>query len=100
MHVIAIGRLRDFWLLPGKQDAEEPLRAWNSHAKAAEWANWSDIKNDYPRASWVGNGRVVFDIASNKYRLVVKMEFEKQRIYIRFIGTHKKYEDIEDITAI
>ncbi len=76
------------------------MEAWYSHAKAVEWANWGDVKADYPKADWVGNGRVVFDIGGHKYRLVVKMEFAKQKIYIRFIGTHKEYDEIKDITTI
>ncbi len=100
MHVIARGTLRDFWESPGKQDAQEALCAWHAHAKAVEWTNWGDVKADYPRADWVGNDRVVFDIGGNKYRLVMKMEFAKQRIYIRFLGTHKEYDEIKDITTI
>lgn len=100
MRVIARGTLRDFWELPSRQDAEEPLQTWYAVADAANWKSYQDVKADYPRADWVGNSRVVFDIGGNKYRLVVKMEFEKQRIYIRFIGTHKQYDDIKDITTI
>lgn len=100
MRVIARGALRDFWESPGKHDAEEPLEAWFAHAKAAEWANWGDVKADYPSADWVGNDRVVFNIGGNKFRLVVKMEFGKQMIFIRFIGTHKEYDEIKDITTI
>lgn len=100
MRVISRGTLRDFWQEPGRQDAEEPLQAWYAHADKAAWANWGEVKADYPKADWVGNDRVVFDIGGNKYRLVVKMEFAKQRIYIRFIGTHEQYDDIKDITTI
>lgn len=100
MRVISRGTLRDYWESPGRQDAEEPLEAWYAHAKASRWSNWGEVKADYPRADWVGGNRVVFDIAGNKYRLVVKMEFAKQRMYIRFIGTHKEYDAIKDIKTI
>ena len=100
MQVIARGTLRDFWLEPARQDAEEPLQTWFAIAAKATWSNWGEIKADYPKADWVGNDRVVFDIGGNKYRLVVKMEFAKQRIYIRFIGTHKQYDVIKEITTL
>jgi mRNA interferase HigB len=100
MRVIARVTLRDFWESPGNQDAKEPLEAWFAHARAAEWTNWGDVKADYPSADWVGNDRVVFNIGGNKFRLVVKMEFGKQMIFIRFIGTHKEYDEIKDITTI
>ena len=48
----------------------------------------------------VGNGRVVFNIARNKYRLVVKFEYERQFAFVRFIGTHKEYDQITDISNI
>lgn len=99
MRVIARGTLREFWEQPGRHDAEEPLKAWFAHASAASWAQWADVKADFPRADWVGNDRVVFDIGGNKYRLVVKMEFSKQMIFIRFIGTHQEYDQIKDITT-
>lgn len=100
MRVISRGTLREFWFKPGREGAEEPLQAWYAHATQATWTNWREVKTDYPKADWVGNNRVVFDIGGNKYRLVVKLEFAKQRIYIRFIGTHQQYDEIEDITTI
>lgn len=100
MRVISRGTLRDFWLSPGRQDAEEPLEAWYAQAKAAAWTSWAGVKADFPTADWVGGSRVVFNIGGNKYRLIVKMEFEKQLIFIRFIGTHKEYDSIKDIAAI
>jgi len=100
MRVIARGTLRDFWNQPGRQDAEEPLQAWFAHVRSVTWRSWSDVKVDYPRADWVGNNRIVFDIGGNKYRLVVKMEFEKQLVFIRFIGTHRDYDQIKDISTI
>jgi mRNA interferase HigB len=100
MRVISRGTLRDFWERPGRQDAEEPLKAWFAHAKVAKWSRWSDVKADYPRADGVGNDRVVFDIGGNKYRLVVKVEYALQKIFIRFIGTHEEYDEIKDIKTL
>ena len=39
--------------------------------------------------------RVVFNIKGNSYRLVVKFNFEKQWIFIRFIGDHTEYKKID-----
>lgn len=100
MRVIARGTLRDFWQKPGQQDAEEPLQAWYAHLNSAEWQSWNDVKADFPKADWVGNGRIVFNILRNKYRLIVKIEFSLQHVYIRFIGTHKEYDNIKDIKSI
>ena len=44
-----------------------------------------------------GNGFrvIVFNIKGNSYRLVAKFNFEKQWVFIRFIGTHSEYEKID-----
>lgn len=53
----------------------------------------------YRSASIVGSSRVVFNIAGNKYRLVVKVNYAYRVIYIRFVGTHRQYDEI-DVTEI
>lgn len=65
----------------------------------ASWQTPNDIKEQYRSASIVGNNRVVFNIHGNKYRLVVKINYFAQVVYIRFIGTHKEYDKI-DVTLI
>ena len=46
-------------------------------------------------ADSVGNDRYVFNIKGNKYRLVAMIFFDKRTIFIRFIGTHSQYDDID-----
>lgn len=57
--------------------------------------NSNELKNQYKNASIVGEGRVVFNIKGNEYRLVVAIDYEFQAIFIRFIGTHKQYDKID-----
>ena len=92
MRVYSKGPLRDFW--NGKPDAKSPLMTWYRETKAADWNRSTDIKERFPSASILKNGRVVFNIKGNKYRLVVKVKYEKKKVYIRFIGTHKEYDGI------
>ncbi len=95
MRVIAIKPLREFWRRPGRGDAEQSLRAWFREAKHAHWRSPVEIKNDYASASIIGSNRVVFNIAGNKYRLVVKINYPYGVVYIRFVGTHKEYDRID-----
>lgn len=95
MRIIARKTLQDFWRLPGRKDAEQPLRAWFKEAEAADWAVPAHIKQAYRSASFVGNDRVVFNIAGNKYRLVVRINYPYRVVYIRFIGTHREYDNID-----
>ncbi len=95
MRIIARKTLRNFWEQPQYADSEKPLKAWHQEVKKAEWGSPADIKAKYCNASILKNNRVVFNIAGNKYRLVVEIKFNafkaaKGRVYIRFIGTHKQ----------
>jgi mRNA interferase HigB len=95
MRIIAFKTLREFFEKPEYSDSEVPLRAWYHEAKSAEWKNSNEVKKQYKNASVVGNGRIVFNIKGNDYRLVVAVDYEFQVIFIRFIGTHKQYDNID-----
>ncbi|MBT3479078.1 MAG: type II toxin-antitoxin system HigB family toxin [Candidatus Marinimicrobia bacterium] len=92
MRIIAIKTLKEFW--KEYHDAEDSLRAWYSEVKAAKWKTPNDIKEKYRSVSIMANNRAVFNIAGNKYRLIVAIKYEFQIVYIRFIGTHKQYDKI------
>ena len=93
MRVIAKKILREFW---GKYtDSEEQLKTWYKESSKANWINPSDIKKEYAKASILKSGRVVFNICGNKYRLIVEINYDRQWIFIRFIGTHKEYDKID-----
>lgn len=92
MRIIARKALRDY----GEQQpsARDQLEAWYAEAKHAEWATPADVKAKYGNASILKEGRVVFNICGNEYRLVVWINYEFFTVYIRFIGTHAEYDDI------
>jgi mRNA interferase HigB len=95
MRIIAFRALREFFEKPEFADSEVSLRAWYHDAKTAEWKSSNDLKQQYKNASIAGEGRVVFNIKGNTYRLVVAIDFDFQIIFIRFIGTHKQYDKID-----
>jgi len=95
MRVIAFKSLKLFWENPLYSDAENSLRAWYQDAKNANWKNSNEVKAQFKNASIIGNNRVVFNIKGNTYRLVVKIEYDFQFMFIRFIGTHKQYDKID-----
>ncbi len=97
MRIIAKRTLREFWIR--HVDAKAPLEAWHSEAKAAKWRNPQDIKVQYRNASILKNGRVVFNISGNKYRLIVAVRYDLQIIFIRFVGTHRQYDQIDAETV-
>jgi mRNA interferase HigB len=97
MRIIALGALRDFWNF--HRDAVEPLSAWYAVASRAKWLSPSDVKAAYRNASFIAGNRVVFNIKGNDYRLVVAMHYNRQIAYIRFVGTHRQYDQIDAATV-
>ncbi len=95
MRVISFKTLRTFYEKPEYKDAEVSLRSWYQDVKTANWKNPNELKNQYLNASILREGRVVFNIKGNSYRLVVAIDYEFQIIFVRFIGTHKQYDKID-----
>lgn len=70
------------------------MKAWYQETSKAEWTNLDNLKAEYPSASFLANNRVVFNIKGNHYRLIVKINYDYQIIWIRFIGSHAAYDKI------
>jgi mRNA interferase HigB len=96
MRIIARKTLKTFWAVHRR--AEKPLRAWFHEAKAAKWNNYKDIKKAFPSADVLPNKRVIFDIKGNDYRLVAKIHYNTGIVFIRFVGTHGDYDQIDPAT--
>lgn len=96
MRVIALRSLKAFLEgNPRYADAREPVMAWYRQARAADWATPTDVKRDIRTASILKDGCAVFNIAGNKYRVVVWINYPYRVVYIRFIGTHRQYDKID-----
>jgi mRNA interferase HigB len=97
MRIIARSTLKRFWAKHG--DSEQPLKSWFKVAKNAKWKDPNDVKSCYKSASILLQGRVVFNIAGNKYRLVAHINYAKGILFIKFIGTHYEYDKINAQTV-
>jgi mRNA interferase HigB len=96
MRIIALSTLKTFWENnPSYIDVIQPTQAWYRHVLKASWASPAEVKADFKNASILKDGRVVFNIAGNKYRLVVWINYAYNVVYIRFIGTHAQYDQID-----
>ena len=93
MHIISVKALKLF--LEAYPDAESALKAWILYVKKVQWTKPSDVLESFNNADTLKNNRVVCNIAHNKYRLIVKVEYKKNAVFIRFIGTHKEYDKID-----
>ncbi len=96
MRIITLSRLKAFWEdNPEYTDAKETTLAWYRYALNAGWSAPADVKQDFRSASILKDGRVVFNIAGNKYRFVVWINYAYRVVYIGFIGTHAQYDKID-----
>ena len=93
MRVVAKKILREFW--EKHADSENQLKIWFQEASKANWSGPNDIKSEYPKASILQAGRVVFNICGNKYRLIVHINYLRKWVFIRFIGTRVDYDNID-----
>lgn len=99
MRVIARSTLVKFWSRPEFADARGALQSWYDEALKADWRSPQDLKEQYRRASICGNNRVVFNIAGNKYRLVVEIQYRAGIAWVKFVGTHARYNRINAETV-
>jgi mRNA interferase HigB len=53
------------------------------------------VRRNYATASIISADRIVFNIKGNAYRLVAAVDFEKGIVWVKWIGTHKDYDDID-----
>jgi len=96
MRVIAKRTLRPFWeSSPEYIDSKASLEAWYFEATNASWTTSHIIKSQFRSASVLKNNRVVFNIAGNKYRLIVSIDYKRQACFIKFVGTHEQYDKID-----
>ena len=91
--IFAKSTLREFW--ERFPDSEQYLKTWYNTAMNSDWKSPADVIQTYADASILKNSRIVFNIEGNSYKMITKLNYEKQWIFIRFIGSHKEYDKID-----
>ena len=100
MRVISKQTLRRFWeASSSRADVRRALEAWHREARRASWQSPQDIKRKYAGASILKGGRVVFNVCGNRYRLVVRINYSQQIVFVRFVGSHAEYDAIDAETV-
>ena len=98
MRVIARSALLEFCeRLPkgGRSQARAAMLDWHTAVQAAQWRNFADVKATFNSADDVMDGKIVFDVGGNKFRIVALVGFRTSRVFILFVGTHKDYDGID-----
>ena len=100
MRVIALRTIKRFIESnPERGDCRGPALAWYRQVVQADWASPAELKRDISTASILKAGRAVFNIAGNKYRVVVWINYPFRVVYVRFMGTHAEYDRIDAQTV-
>jgi mRNA-degrading endonuclease HigB of HigAB toxin-antitoxin module len=93
--ILSLPALRTFYERPEYADSKEPLLISHGHVRKAKWHTPADVKADLGTASILKDGRVVFNIAVNKYRLVTSINYPYGIVFVKFVRTHKQYDAID-----
>ena len=91
--IIAKRTIREFW--EKYPDSKDYLETWYETVRSANWKTPNEIKEFYATVTILKNSQAVFNVSGNKYRLIAKINFQKQWLFIRFIGTHQEYDKID-----
>ena len=89
MHVITRKRLNEF--VQNHPDALSAVDHWYRVMKSRRFANFAHLRETFPSADQVDN-KTVFNIGGNKYRLIAALHYNRARVYIRAILTHRDYD--------
>ncbi len=99
MRIIARSTLKAFYQQPGHQGAERAIETLVAVTRVAAWKTPIDVKADFGQTDILPDGRVIFDLGGNKYRLVAWINYRKELVLIKFIGTHEEYDRIDPKTV-
>ena len=94
MRIISEARLREFWLAARGDERiarEKAMKDWRSVVRRAEWHDFSDVRQTFNHAD-VFKNCTIFDVGGNKYRVIAKIAYRAQIVYIRSVMTHKEYD--------
>jgi mRNA interferase HigB len=99
VRVIARATLIDFVNNRVERSLQKPLKAlldaWYAEVARAKWENSAQLKQQYRSASILSAERVVFNIKGNDYRLIVAISYHYHVVLIKWLGTHKEYDQID-----
>jgi len=99
MRILSKKTLKDFYEQSIYSDSKSALESWHKEVLKLDWNNPNEVKEMYRSASIIEDTKVIFNIAGNKYKLIITINYYAKIVFIKFIGTHKQYNkiNIEDL---
>ena len=89
MRVISNKALTDFALC--HPQAETSLQVWRKIIESRTFDNFAELKKAFNAIDKAGDFHV-FDVGGNKYRIITLINFSSQKLYIRYVFTHREYD--------
>ena len=81
------------------REAKSSLDEWFEKCETTQWTSFHQIKRTFNSVDAIGNDRYIFNIGGNKYRVIVIIHFRVRTMYIKWVGTHKQYDNINPLTV-
>lgn len=72
-------------------DSKTALERWSGIIERNNFDSFAQLQETFPSADSVGK-LTVFNIGGNKYRLIAAIHFNRHKVYIRNVLTHKEYD--------
>jgi mRNA interferase HigB len=82
-----------------RPDSKAGLTHWLTVVTGASWACMSDVMTDFPKAKTINAERVTFDVAGGDHRLIASIDFVRQAVFVKFIGSHAEYDRVDALTV-
>lgn len=79
--------------------ADSAFRELNRTLRAAKWKSNQDVLIAYPGTRPIRGGRVVFNVKGNEYRVIARIDFQFQAVFVKFVGTHADYDKMDPETV-
>ena len=93
MRVVAKKTLKEYF--EKNAESKQTLLIWFKEVNNGKWKNHNEMKETFSSLSIIPNERIVFNIKGNKYRIVAKVNYDYQILWIRFVGKHAEYDKID-----
>lgn len=89
MHIISRKALQTFW--EHHPESKSALSRWFKIVQRSDFDTFEALRATFPSADKVGD-LIVFNIGGNHYRLIASVHFNRRKVYIRHVLTHREYD--------
>jgi mRNA interferase HigB len=80
-------------------DARLGLTVWRKRVTAAKLGAMSEVQTAFPEAKILNGERARFEIQGGNFRLIAAFDFERQIVFVKFVGTHAEYDKVDALSV-